>query len=299
MANLLCEEDVWRLTELRDNPDWKEYIPFLDTSAMPLLVKYGFAEKGLKTDGTYAIHVASDFWKAIKPCLDHLSNDFGRQLRLLTETFTEGLANLYGEISRNELVSYMDRNITGLAKVGADIVVDDVFARSMLLDDMAYTVEGFKEEEDTLEADKVAFVSRYGWYDLDAQRKAVDTKKTIAQRQTFTPKEVSDAASGNLPMIPNKLQSAFEHLLIKEMGINETLVALTCHQLWFLVQHEGDPDIHITPEQFFENATLSPYTCKADDRLKAQARQLLADYLDNMPRWSLKGYSKAELAKTV
>ena len=296
IADLLPADDIDRLKELRDNPQWKCNIPYFDSGAMPIIVKYGFAEQGFHASGMYVIHVARDFMQAISPCLDKLDDGIGRQLRLLTETFTEGLANLYGEVNRTDVISYMNKNVPAIDMVGADVVLDDAWAISPLLDDMAYAIAGFKGGGEKLTSDKVSFVSRYGWYDLGAQRKVVDKEGyTILHSRQFTPQEVTDAAYGNIPQLPNKMTGAFDYMLTRKLGLDEGLAAKTRYQLWFLVQHEGDPDVSLTPEAFFESSALSPRVCKADDTVKEEARQMLKEFLDNVPRWALKGFSKAEL----
>ena len=52
----------------------------------------------------------------------------------------------------------------------------------------------------------------------------------------------------------------------------------------------------MTADEFFEQGAL--FMDDLDDDTRQKAWQMLHDYMDHMPRWTLKGYAPAEVSPT-
>ena len=299
----LCEEDLQRLNELNEMPQWGDYMPYFDSGTDTLMADYGLAEQGWKEDSSlYAIHMATDFLKAVKPLLGDYMKDFepATKFRHKMEMVTEGLANLYGSVTRRQVVDFVNENLQ--SRAGREIV-DDIFehawASSMLIDKMAQASVD-DDPKKKMESENVVFMSRYGWCEHQLQQRVMGRQSShVKSYRNFTMDEVADAARGGVPLICNPKQAELEKFLTETLGLDELLIMVICHNLWFYQQHLGDPDYpdDKTPEAFFEEAVLNNSSKHLTQAQHDEGMQLMYDYLDHMPQWSLKGFSRVEKPK--
>ena len=289
----MCREDLMRIKELGENPEWGDDVPFYQECITPLMVHYGFAQEGWKDDSHYAVRIASDFRQAVMPHIDEAMNIKANMVRLMIESIVEGLANLYGEVNRKDVVGFLKKYLMKDSEVDIDAVFDFAWQYSMQLDWMVQPVEGYDGPDSDAPDDKVIFSSRYGWDDNDAFRRATAQQSAhVMHRHPFGEEEVLAAARGLLPFVPNKRHDAFADFLTKRLNVSQNEVDIVCYCLWLRAQHEGDEDYEgITWQEFFDEVLLA----EADDKLKAEAVKELNAYMDSMPRWTLKGYAPCEV----
>lgn len=286
-------EDLYRLKELADQPEWGDELPFYDGCITPLMVHYGFAEEGWKDDIHYVVRIARDFREAVMPYLDEVLNSEVTDVRIMVESVVEGLANLYGEVNRKEAVEFIKKNVLTDMKVPVEDVFDEVWRHSMQLDWMVQPVEDNGKSFLELPDEEIIFSSRYGWDDNDALHQAIKQHSPhVMHRHPFNDEQVFAASRSGLPKIPNSRQQQFETFLAEKLDIDEAETAIICYDLWLRAQHEGDED--------FEDDTWNAYFNEIvlddkDDQLKEEATRELKAYMDCMPRWTLKGYAPCEM----
>ena len=289
----LCREDLGRLKELGDNPEWGDDVPYYQECLTPLMVYYGFAQEGWKDDTHYVVRIASDFRQAVSPHIDEAINSKVNMVRLMIESIVEGLANLYGEVNRKDAVSFLKEHLLIDHKLDIEAVFDFAWQYSMQLDWMMLPVEDYDGPDSNVPDEKIIFCSRYGWDDDEAFRRATAQQSShVMHRHPFGEEEVIAAARAPLPLIPNKRQDAFADFLVKRLKFSQSEVDIVCYCLWLRAQHEGDEDYEDeTWQEFFDKVVLA----EADDKLKAEAMKELNAYMDCMPRWTLKGYAPCEV----
>ena len=287
------------LKELSNHPEWGCEAPYYAGCITPLMVHYGFAEEGFREDSRYVVRLAEDFWQAVRPYVGEAMADKTNNTRWTVEMIVEGMANLYGEVNRKTVVDYLKKEVLKEKADLADELFDMVWERSMLLDWMLQPIEGYDEPTDSLPPEKVIFVSRYGWEDVDAMRRETARRSALVMHpRPFTMEEIADATREGFPLIANKRQKQFENFLKKKLGCNEEEILIICYELWQFAQHEGDDDApDSTCDDYFRKAVLCKDDTKRqfDEKLKEEALRELDEYIDNMPRWTLKGYAPAEL----
>ena len=294
----VSEEDLERLHELCDIPDWGDYLPYFDSGTDSLLVDYGLAEQGWKEDSTlYAVHVAADFLKSAKPLIaDYMKKEKpGLKLRYVVEMVTDGLANLYGMVTRRQVADYIKKHILTIPSDYADDIFDDAWANSMLIDKMVQPVLDYDPAKGKLQKENVVFMSRYGWSDVRMQQHIINKMgRHVSEYRSFTLDEVADAARGGVPLITNARQADLERFLTDVLGHNEMLVMVICHNLWYYQQHIGDPvyEADKTPDAFFKEMVLGKHGGQLTETQKDEGMRLLYDYLDHMPQWVMKGFSR-------
>ena len=293
----LCEEDLERLGELCDTPDMGDYLPYFDSGTDSLLVDYGLAEQGWKEDSTlYAIHLAADFLQAAKPLIaDYMKKDEpGLKLRYTVEMVTDGLANLYGAVTRRQVIDYFRKHLLTLPGDYVDDIFDDAWAGSMLMDKMVQPVVNYDPAKSKLKKEHVVFVSRYGWNDVQMQQQIINKMgRHVSKYRDFTFDEVADAARGGAPLIPNARRDDLERFITEVLGYDELLALVICHNLWYYQQHMGDPDYDPdkTPDAFFKEAVLDKFGGQLTEAQRDEGIELMYDYLDHMPQWVLKGFN--------
>ena len=290
---MLSREDLYRLKELDEHPEWDDELPFYDGCITPLMVHYGFAEEGWTDDTHYVVRIARDFRQAVSPFLNGVLDSKVTEVRLMIESVIEGLANLYGEVSRKEAVDFIRSKILTDKSLPLDEVLDYLLDNSMQLDWMVQAVDDYEDAISSAPPEKVIFSSRYGWNDNEALREGIRQRSPhVLHRRPFSDEEVMAASRSGLPLVPNKRQASFERFLSKEMGMDESEITTTCYDLWLRAQHEGDKEYDDdTWEEYFNEIVLHG----EDDRRKAEATRELKAYMDSMPRWTLKGYAPCEV----
>ncbi len=294
LLSYFSREDLNHLEELRDNPERGDELPFYEGCITPLMIHYGFAEEGWLDDSHYVIRLASDFKQAVMGVLDEALNDEANMARLFVESFVEGLANLYGEVSPKEVVDYMEKHLGMEGQGHAEELMTYAVTHSMLLDWMVQDADSNYKPDDYLKDDDVVFSSRYGWQNNEAFRSERERRsRLILKPKSFEPEAVIEASRSGLPVILNKKSKQFQKFLSKQLKLADPVIEVLCYDLWRTTQHEGDKEYGDgTAENYFNGMVLDDID---DDKLAAEAIRQLHDYLDNMPRWVLKGYAPCEV----
>ena len=292
-----CLMDFNLLRELRGHPEFGMELPYHADIYAPLMACYGMADAGRNGKRQYVVRVADDFWQAVKDHLEEVAEDPAVQIRQTVEVAVEGLANLYGEVSRKTIIDLLKKSILKKQAEVADEVFDMAWERSMLLDWMVQPLYDYNKSTDRVPADKLMFASRYGWEDNEALRKETARRsRHILHPKPFTDDDIIMATNDGVPVMPNKQRKEFVKFLKKKLDIPEQVPIFICFSLWLCAQHEDDPDdTGETCESYFEDVVLSNENFHYSDELKAEAREQLHDFLDHMPRWTLKGYAPCEV----
>ena len=108
----------------------------------------------------------------------------------------------------------------------------------------------------------------------------------------FTTDEIREAGGGVVPTIPNERHEVFWDFLTRELKWDDYYARRICFELWYKANHADDPanDDDETIEEYFENEALSFDHITKNNCEKGM--RLLHDYVDHIPRWTLKGHAR-------
>lgn len=292
----LPNEDLAMLEELAEQAEEDRIMWYPANTLDPLMFHYGFIKyDDEEPDGTY-YQVAEDFWTAVRPHLKEVEKEEANRARLSVEGIIMGAVNLYGCINLRE-AKHLLAEIMEIRHEAAEELFDMVLGHSALLPSLLHPMN---QDTEAIKAsyDKImAFTSRFGWDSTqDIVQSIAQRDNKIPARRVFTMEEIV-MAGATIPIIPNKHQKDFTHLLCSRLGYDKNSAQLICHNLWLRAQHEEDPDNHL-------NSYLDYFTQEviADARKKPQlscineGMKALQAYMNAMPRWILKGHAPKEIA---
>lgn len=292
-------EEYCILAKLHDNPsEAGKGIEICFNYLNTFLERLGLAEGDWDENGYYHIRVADDFAQAAIPHLTEVLNYPEYMLKLGVEGIVEGMTNLYGEVSLVE-VKQQIKEFLGID----DQMIDDTYnlalGTSLLIDTLLTTLDENKELDNSLSDREVFFISRYGWDDEPAQHRTIMSYGSgIAEKKHFTQKEITMATSNYTPAIPNKMQKRFTKYLKRIMPYRDEDIQEICFNLWYRTMHEFDQDFdENSAEDYFKNEVIG--NAKYLSKEKDEAMRYLKEYLDNMPRWTLKGHAPSELSLSI
>jgi len=290
----LPKNEIDLLLFLKANHEQRRGVAFANQN-VPLIMELAGVANGYNDGhGINRIRVTDDFMHVALPLVaDIRMSDEARQ-RYDVEEVIEGMANLYGEVTLEDAKRQL-MMINGGLRSEAGRLIDRAMDTSLLLDFTIRKVDETKTGLFALADDNIAFTSRCGWDEPEELQKAIaEHQPVISERRRFTEEEIRGAGSGEVPTIPNPCQKDFWHLLTREIGLLDQDARQICNELWYKVNHAEEPGFdEDSVEEYFENEALV-----FDDISKAtrqKALRLLKDYIDHIPRWTLKGYSPAEL----
>lgn len=86
--------------------------------------------------------------------------------------------------------------------------------------------------------------------------------------------------------------------LTRVAGWDDYYAHRICSRLWSKVNHEGEVgywDADLSIEDYFKDEVLIEKEIEEDPSVLTEAMRQLHDYVDHIPRWTLRGYSPAEL----
>lgn len=288
-------DEINMLTSLAKDPSLSTGIPTFFNDRSTFMEIMGFAESGWSEEDVYEIRVATDFANAVLPCIGELEEEDTHQMRCVVETIFEGMANLYGEITveegRKQLMNYLKIGEEEARTIITLTITQSLLMQSMLLPDLL-------TEEHSI--DDYVLLARYGWPDTRAMHeKNVQSRSLLAMPpRQFSTEEIINAASNPIPAITNERQEEFAQFLREQLGFYGEQVDEICFNLWYHLQLEDEPDAdNISVEEYFDGEILYKSGKPLTQEQNIQAMQTLHKYTDAIPRWSLCGYSEAEVRK--
>ena len=300
------------LLYLYANREKAKGIPVANTKATLFLEIAGVADCYWNNRDEYCIRVADDFQRVALPLVTSVRMSDEARRRYEVENVIEGMANLYGEVTQEDAKRGVMMARGGF-RSEAGRLIDKVMDQSLLLAFMFNMVDGNKKGLEAMAVDNLTFSSCYAWENIAELRKTIAAKQpgqkpkqpamptqpfTDDEARRFTTDEYIEASCGGsreVPTFPNKRQKDFWNFLTRELKWSDYYANRICLELWYMVNHEEDPDNDDdeTIEQYFKDEALSLDGITETEREKGM--KLLADYVANIPRWTLKGYAPAEL----
>jgi hypothetical protein len=152
-----------------------------------------------------------------------------------------------------------------------------------------------KEINDTTPDDEIFFVSRYHWEDVKAQHHEIQKRSAALMTASFATKEIVAATTCPLPSIPNKTQERFVAFLKSIIPYNDDDVKEICFNIWYRAQHEYDNSFQQnSTKDYFLHEVINKDKSPRGNRDDNEAMTMLKEYLDYMPRWTLRGHSHRE-----
>ena len=137
----------------------------VDDHLIPIMVMYGLADIDTPQEDYIVVTIAEDLQPLLIQHIDWALESEQNQHRMSVEIITEGLANIFGIVTQEEIRKYLKQVIQNDNDEDAMKVFQIVRHYSLLLDSMEYAedLENAKEED-------IRFVSRYGWEDKRKNR---------------------------------------------------------------------------------------------------------------------------------
>ena len=285
-----------RLIEEQQNDELRS-APALFNYCSNLMFYYGMCDERWDKNDYYWVTLPEDFTQAMLPHIDEILNDKDQQLRLGIESIVEGLANLYGIVRKDHVKQVIKKSY----ELSEDQAVDEIFKvireHSLLIRWMEWTSACSATDVSQLVDTEVYYLSRYGWDSPGDLLHEINQRNNLAA----TNKEYSDfdligAARWPFPEIPNPRKPQFFSYLKKELGLTEYDCYEAAFNLWYRAMHEGDAYFEEDKyTSFFIDDVLEWSERELDISGLNEAMRYLTEYMNNMPRWILKGHSPAEV----
>lgn len=293
----LPNRDLAALEVLATKSDDKRLIPYPNTSEDPVMFQLGFITPEKETDTFVLYRVAEDFWEATRRHITEVKEQEANKARITIESIICGLANLYGFINVHDIKHYL-ATLMDMPYEAASELFEIVFSHSAILTLMINKGDTNTKLNDDNYESIVGFSSRYGW---DAPHELV---KKIALRDKIAPKRYEYSleevieADVPIPIIRNKCQKEFTHLLRDGFKYDIMQTEIICHNLWLRAQHEEDPDNYLDRYlNYFAQEVIEKAPRTPNNKMIGEAMQALQKYMNAMPRWFLKGFTPDEVVK--
>ena len=286
VLNRLPLMDIHVLNEMKEDIKQRYGTYIINTHRVYIMEALGLAKRYITYEGYHQLRVADDFFIVAQHELEASLEDPANMVRIATEVFIEGMANLYGTVSIDEVKAALRKSME--KDVDIDDVLEIAYENSLILGLITHDDNGH-----------LYAMSPYAWDDEDELRREIACQsEDIKSPRQFTYEEITKAGGQPVPVIPNKHAAEFEAFLTDRLCLRESQVQKACFNIWYDLMHEKEvlPNKETeTAEDFFEDfvlgqaeVTLNPQTCD-------EGRQLLKAYIDAMPRWTLKGHAAEEV----
>ena len=264
------------------------YKDFADT----IMEVYGLARRQHGKDGVEYIHIPVDLLDAVRPYIDEVSKDKDEYARMGLENTIAGICNMYGRVSRTTLKQMLVSLGAGSSK-SVSLLLKMVEDKSLYIKCTTY---GNTMYDDPKSDDDVFYASRYEWDFYDELTKEINRHNDVTPdyRLLNSLKEAVLAGEQPIPKVPNAYRDTFMNFLQKELELGKGDALNACHVLWYLAQHQGEEDS--TPPEEYMLDILDGLMIDKDFEpdLFAEAMRQMDCYLNNMPRWQLRGHTPAE-----
>jgi hypothetical protein len=257
----------------------------------PIMVLYGLADMELLQEDFATITIAEDLRLLLIPHIDWALEYEHNQQRMSVEIIVEGLANILGIVTQNEIGKYLKLLMQNDDNEEAMKAFEIIRQYSLLLDSMEYA-----EDLENAEDEDIRFVSRYGWEDKRKMEQFIaQHSKKIDSVREFSLEELTKASGILFPFIPNPKMGEFMHFLTCQIGLNEANAHIVCFNLWYYKIHYGEYALDDMPmELHFLSYALTAGKQEPTDRLAEEGMLRLADFANNIPLWHLRGFTAAD-----
>lgn len=263
----------------------------VDDHLTPIMVMYGLADIDMPQEDILVITIAEDLQPLLVQHIDWALETEQNQLRMSLEFITEGLANIFGIVTQDEIIKCLKQATENDNDEDAMKAFQIVRQYSLLLDSMEYAedLENAKEED-------ILFVSRYGWEDKrKMERFIAQHSKNIDSVPEFSLEELVKSSGALFPFIPNPKKDEFMHYLTDKIGFDKLDAYIVCFNLWYYKIHYGEYSLDDMPmEIYFLSRVLAEIDQDLTDRQAEEGMQRLADFVDNFPLWHLRGFTAAD-----
>ena len=267
------------------------YEDYCDT----IMEVYGLAQKKHSKDGRAFIHLPADLTDAVKPYIDEVIADNDQTIRTTLEIYVNGICNLYGRVSRTTMKQMMVSHKVCDSAEFAGTVLKTLARQSLYIkwithgDDQYHTAES---------DDEVFYTSRYEWIIPPELIKEISKHDDVTPhyRQIESFEDIIHAGAMLYPQIPNDYAEKFSEYLKNTLNLTDDEVLEVCHRLWYHAQHQGELETE-TPGGYMMNVMeiLEEKQDKAfETNTYIEAMRQMENYLNNMPRWQLRGHTAAE-----
>lgn len=263
----------------------------VDDHLTPIMVMYGLADIDMPQEDILVITIAEDLQPLLVQHIDWALESEQNQLRMSLEFITEGLANIFGIVTQDEIIKCLKQATENDNDEDAMKAFQIVRQYSLLLDSMEYVedLENAKEED-------ILFVSRYGWEDKRKMARFIaQHSKNIDSVPEFSLEELVKSSGALFPFIPNPKKDEFMHYLTDKIGFDKLDAYIVCFNLWYYKIHYGEYSLDDMPmEVYFLSRVLAEIDQDLTDRQAEEGMQRLADFVDNLPLWHLRGFTAAD-----
>ena len=257
----------------------------------PIMVLYGLANMELLEEDFVTITIAEDLRQLLIPHIDWALEYEHNQQRVSVEIIVEGLANILGIITQDEIRKYLKLLMQNDNDEDAVKAFEIIRRYSLLLDSMEYA-----EDLENAEDEDIRFVSRYGWEDKRKMEQFIaQHSKKIDSVREFSLEELAKASGILFPFIPNPKMDEFMYFLTCQIGLSEANAHIVCFNLWYYKIHYGEYALDDMPmELHFLSHALTAGKQELTDRQAEEGMQRLADFANNIPLWYLRGFTAAD-----
>ena len=289
--------DLRLIEGLRDEDLSVRNSPAMFNYCSNLMYYYGLCDEYWDDDGEYWITLPEDFVQAMLPQIDEILNDTDQKLRMGVESIVEGLANLYGIVRKD----YVKQIIKKSYELSSDKSVNEIFKAlrecSLLIKWMEWSPSHGVVSINQLSDSEVYYVSRYGWDSpKDLLNEISIRNNKVPRYRDYSDVDLIKAAHWPFPKIPNPKKSVFFSYLKNGLGLTEYDCYEAAFNLWYRAMHEEDDSFEHGEYTSFFIDVLSWSDRELDLAGLNEAMKCLTEYMNNMPRWVLKGHSPTEVA---
>ena len=268
-----------------------EGVPRVDDHLTPIMVMYGLADMDTPHWDFFTVTIAEDLQPLLVQHIDWALGYEQNRLRISVEFIVEGLANVLGIITQDEIRKQLKKLMHNDSDEKAAKALDVVRQYSLLLDCMEYTgdLENAKDED-------IRFVSRYGWEDKRRMEQFIaEHSRNIDSTPEFSVEELSKSSGALCPVVPNPKMDEFMHFLTCQIGLDKGSAYIICFNLWYYKIHYGEYSHDDMPmELYFLSHVLTEGEQELTDKLAEEGLHCLADFADNIPLWYLRGFTAAD-----
>jgi hypothetical protein len=290
VLSMLPMQDLMIIRNLKRGLDGPNIVDVYEDYFEPMLIAYGLAQAWDDGDDHYLLF-GDDFRNAVTPVIDAVMDDMDVHQRVTIESYVEGLANLYGQVSHTLVKDTLVRVHQAPSLEVADHLLKQTWQHSLLLKwiELGPGIVNYGPDDNSI------YCSRYGWDDPKELEDKIAMSGAAGQDyQPFKDMEIIMSARNPIPRIPNPNQEDFEAFLADKLHLNEWYVLQVCHDLWYFTMHKGEEGFReLTPGQYFAECVLEPLG--VDDDLHGEALKALDAYLNHFPHWQLKGHTPPEI----
>lgn len=279
--------EIIQLCLAKEMPKNYRKTPLLEDYSLPLIELFGFVKKVRPFGQDPFAVVADDFVEKVLAHLDFEQLLVSEEERFHIEDIVLRMTELYGIVTQKMVKEIVAQQLS-MTYEEASTLFDSMRAKSALLEWLCYG--GGYETEDT----DILYYSPQIWGDIEAFQKEVSQHKNINDYRPFPNKSVNEMEHTANTL--NAKYPAFVQYLTTHFDYDEATAYKVCFNLWYRAQHELDKEYEgDTYTDYFVREVVDKACKKLSHKEQDEVLQQLKDYMNNMPRWILKGYSPMEV----